>query len=66
MLILSIVTISLLVSQNVDGVPYDGVPMESIVSLHVSLTVIFSVLATCGIVFALVCITLNTHFRDKK
>ena len=51
---------------SVDGVPYDGVPIEKIVSLHVSLTVIFSILATSGIIFAVVCVVLNTHFRDKK
>ena len=47
-------------------IPYDGVPTEKEVSVDLSLTVIFSVLATAGIVFAVVCLVFNFIFRDKK
>ena len=53
-------------SSILDGVPYDGVPTKKLVSIHPSLTVIFSILATCGIVFAVVCLFLNIHFRNKR
>ena len=47
-------------------IPYDGVPTEKEVSVDLSLTVIFSVLATAGIAFAVVCLVFNFIFRDKK
>ena len=46
--------------------PYDGVPIEEVVSVDLSLTVIFSVLATVGIAFAVVCLVFNFIFRNKK
>ena len=47
-------------------VSYDGVPTEKDVSVDLSLTVIFSILATAGIVFAVTCLVFNFIFRDKK
>ena len=49
----------------IDGIPYDGVATETVVSTHVSVTTIFIILATCGIVFATVCVVLNIFFRKK-
>ena len=47
-------------------IPYDGVPTEEVVSVDLSLTVLFSVLATAGIAFGVVCLVFNFIFRDKK
>ena len=47
-------------------IPYDGVPLEEVVSVAVSLTVIFSILNTAGIVFAVACLTFNFIFRNKR
>ena len=47
-------------------VPYDGVPTEKEVSVDPSLTVIFSILATAGITFGVVCLVFNFIFREKK
>ena len=49
-----------------DGIPYDGVPINQIVSIHVAVSVIFFVLATVGIAFAVFCIIFNFIFRNKK
>ena len=47
-------------------IPYDGVPTKKDVSVALSLTVIFSLLATLGIAFAVVCLAFNFIFRNKK
>ena len=47
-------------------IPYDGVPLEQVVSVHLSVTVIFSVLATAGITFAVACLIFNFIFRNRK
>ena len=47
-------------------IPYDGIPLEVDVSIHLSLTVIFSVLATAGIIFAVACLMFNCIFRNRK
>ncbi len=50
-----------------DGlVPYDGVPIEEIETVAMSLTVIYCLLATAGIVFAIVCLVFNFVFRKRK
>jgi len=36
------------------------------VTVAISITVIFSILATAGIVFAVVCLVFNYIFRNKK
>ena len=47
-------------------VPYDGVPEKKIETVHISVTVVFIVLACCGMVFAVVCITFNFVYRKSK
>ena len=47
-------------------VPYDGVPEKKIETVHISITVVFIVLACCGMVFAVVCITFNFVYRKSK
>ncbi len=50
-----------------DGlVPYDGVPIEEIETVAVPLTVIYTLLATAGIIFAIVCLVFNFVFRQRK
>ncbi len=50
-----------------DGlVPYDGVPIEEIETVAVPLTVVYSILASAGIVFAIVCLTFNFTFRKRR
>ena len=49
-----------------EGIPYDGVPREDAVSVHLSLTIIFAILATVGIAFAVACLVFNFIFRTKK
>lgn len=48
------------------GRPYDGQPNIETETVSVVLTVIFSLLATAGIVFAIVCLVFNITFRKKK
>ena len=40
--------------------------MEEVVSVHLSLTVIFSILNTAGIAFAVACLIFNCMFRNRK
>jgi len=47
-------------------IPYDGVPLEQEVTAAISVTVIFSILATAGIVFAVACLVFNCIFRRRK
>ncbi len=57
----------LLLNLNPDGlVPYDGVPIEEIETVAVPLTVIYSFLATAGIIFAIVCLVFILALRKKK
>lgn len=49
-----------------DGVPYDGVPEEEIVTVHVSVTAVFVFLATAGLVFTVLCLVFNFFYRKKK
>ena len=49
-----------------DLVPYDGVPNEEVVSVEAGLAAAFIVLATAGIIFAVVCIIFNAVYRKKK
>ena len=50
----------------IDGVPYDGVPEEEIITAHTSVTVILVILATAGLVFTVVCLVFNFIFRKRK
>ena len=47
------------------GIPYDGVPNEEVVSVSLGLAVVFFILATAGILFALACIIFNFVYRKK-
>ena len=49
-----------------DGVPYDGVPETNVERIHTSVSVIFCVLSTCGVVFAISCMLFNFVYRNKK
>ena len=50
----------------IGGTPYDGRPVEVIGAVDISLTVIFVVLATAGIVLAIICLIFNFIFRERK
>ena len=50
----------------IDGVPYDGVPEEEVVTVHTSVTVILAILATAGLVFTVVCLAFNFIFRKRR
>ena len=50
----------------IGGTPYDGVPIEVLETVDLSLTVIFIVLSTFGIVLAIVCLIFNFIFRERK
>ena len=53
-------------SINTDGVPHDGVPIEKTVTVHVSMTVIFSAASAIGIIFAIACVLFNFVQRNKQ
>lgn len=50
----------------IGGIPYDGRPREITETVDVSLTVIFIVLATAGIILAIICLIFNFIFRERK
>ena len=56
----------LCVSYPLGGLPFDGVPIEELVSVHISVTSVFVVLSTAGIAFAIFCTIFNITFRQKK
>ena len=65
----SVAIYSILFRSNItiaDGVPYDGVPEEEVVTVHVSVTAIFVFLATAGLVFTVLCLVFNFTYRKKK
>ena len=49
-----------------DGIPNDGIPIEEVVTVSISLTVVYVILATAGLVFAVVCLLFNLIYRQKK
>ena len=48
------------------GVPYDGVPVVEVITTHVGLSVIYIIICTGGIIFAVICFIFNFMFRTKK
>ena len=46
-----------------DGVPSDGIPIEEVVAVSIELTVVYVILASVGIMFAVVCLTFTFVFR---
>ena len=66
-LILMVKLQKLVYTHPTDGlIPYDGVPVEEDVSVTLSVTVIFFILSSAGIVFAIVCLIFNFIFRNRK
>ena len=51
---------------NIDGVSLDGTILHNTHTFEIELVVIFDVLATLGIAFALVCFIFNFGFRNRK
>ena len=49
-----------------DGIPLDGSPEVSIHTFEIGLVIVFDVLATVGIVFAIGCLLFNFIFRERK
>ncbi len=50
-----------------DGlVPYDGIPVEELTTVALPVTVMYILLASMGIVFAVLCLTFNFIFRKRK
>ena len=50
----------------IEGIPNDGIPTEEVVIVSVALTVIYVILATAGLVFAVGCLLFNILFREKR
>jgi len=49
-----------------EGIPFDGVPIEELVTVHIAVTVIIIVLAGCGIILTVACLVFNFLFRERK
>ena len=49
-----------------EGIPFDGVPIEEVVTVHIAVTVIIIVLAGCGIILTVACLVFNFLFRESK
>ncbi|CAI8020636.1 Gamma-aminobutyric acid type B receptor subunit 1 [Geodia barretti] len=49
-----------------EGIPNDGMAIEDVVTVSVALTVVYVILATAGLVFAVACILFNIIFREKR
>ena len=47
-------------------VPYDGVPIAKVVTVHLAVTCIYIPLACAGIVFAITCLLFNFLYRNAK
>ena len=49
-----------------DGIPSDGIPIEEVVTVSIGLTVVYVILASVGIVFAIICLTFTFIFRERR
>lgn len=49
-----------------DGIPPDGTPVERFRTIYEPLFIVYSVLATLGIFFALFCLGFMLVFRNRK
>ena len=64
--------VSLLVTHNCNyqlikgGVPYDGFPDERIHQTPLPIAIIYSIMATVGLIFAITCLVFNVVFRQKR
>lgn len=57
---------TLLYCADTGGSPSDGSPTEITRTFHIGLIVVFDVLATLGIIFAIICFLFNLIYREKK
>ena len=48
------------------GIPPDGSPIHITRTYKPGVTVVFYVLALCGVIFSIVCFAFNLIFREKK
>ena len=55
-----------LIFMSVDGIPYDGVPNDETVTVHLAVTVTLGVLATFGIIMTIIFLIFNFVFRERK
>ena len=46
--------------------PHDGVANKAILSVHLVVTVLCSLMATLGVIFAVVCLIFNFIYRNSK
>ena len=49
-----------------DGVPYDGLGVNSIHPNNLCLQIIYYIMASFGMIFAGVCLVFNIVFRERK
>ena len=50
-----------------DGVtPYDGTPNDVVEGTHSAVTVVFTLLASLGLLFTVACLVFNAAFKNKK
>jgi gamma-aminobutyric acid type B receptor len=49
-----------------EGTPNDGIPIEDVVTVSVALTVVYVILATAGLVFAVGCLLFNIIYRHRR
>ena len=50
----------------VDGIPLDGSPVMVLHTFQIGLVVVFYILTTVGIAFAVGCLLFNFIFRERK
>ena len=48
------------------GAPYDGSAVDAVHRNHLAMEIIYSILATAGLVFTVVCFVFNLLFRNTK
>ena len=64
---LLVLTTAILFVFNSGGIiPYDGVPREEIVTVHLALPAVFITLGCTGIAFAIACLIFNFVYRNAK
>ena len=50
----------------IDGIPPDGTPRPVTVTILTPLVIVYYILASVGIIYALVCLMFNFIFRNRK
>ena len=51
---------------NPGGIPSDGTPIDKITSFHLSLVIVYYILAVAGLLFTTACLVFNFTQRNKK